>query len=151
LVLELGNRGDKYFVDPDLNKREGSAIGLEFQILDDKQHPDAKQGVEGNRTLGSLYDLIPAENLSIEDRAVQFNGIGLWNRARIVVNSNRVEHWINEEKIVTYERGSRIFRALVAKSKYKIWPDFGELPEGHILLQDHGDLVHFRNIKIREF
>ena len=150
-ITEGANSGIKYFVDPELNKGEGSAIGLEFQILDDNKHPDAKLGVNGNRTLGSLYDLIPAENLSVPERNKDFKGIGEWNRAKIVVKDNQVEHWLNNELVVKYERGSQVYRALVANSKYKVWPNFGELPEGHILLQDHGDEVHFKNIKIREF
>ncbi len=150
-ITEGANSGIKYFVDILLNKGGGSAIGLEYQILDDKVHPDAKEGVAGNRTVGSLYDLIAASNLSVPGRPKQFKGVGQWNRARIVVKGDQVEHWLNEEKVVEYERGSQTYRALVSKSKYTIWPDFGELPEGHILLQDHGDEVHFRNIKIREF
>ena len=141
-ITEGANSGIKYFVDPNLNKGEGSAIGCEFQILDDEKHPDAKQGVSGNRTLASLYDLVPA----IRKR---FNGIGQWNRARIVVNGNRVEHWMNGFKVVEYERGTQLWTALVAHSKYKDWPNFGELSEGHILLQDHGDEVSFRTIKLR--
>ena len=143
--------GIKYFVDPDLLKGEGSAIGLEFQILDDVRHPDAKMGVGGNRTVGSLYDLIPAENLSeAGQKAKRFNEPGQWNRARVVVRGNQVEHWLNNIKVVEFERGSQIFRALVQKSKYAEWPNFGEWESGPILLQDHGDRVHFRSIKIRE-
>lgn len=150
-ISEGANSGIKYFVDPELNKGEGSAIGLEFQILDDTRHPDAKMGVAGNRTLGSLYDLIPAENYSAEGRAKQFKGIGNWNQARIVVRDGHVEHWLNNEKVVEYDRLSQAFRALVAYSKYRVWPEFGQWPEGRILLQDHGDEVSFRSIKIREF
>jgi len=150
-ITEGANSGIKYFVDPTLNKGAGSAIGLEFQILDDKNHPDAKKGVKGNRTLGSLYDLIRAENLTAGGRNKSFKGIGKWNKARIVVKGNHVEHWLNNEKVVEFERGSQIFRALVAYSKYKDWPNFGEYPQGPILLQDHGDTVHYRSIKIREF
>lgn len=150
-ITEGANSGIKYFVDPTLNKGTGSAIGLEFQILDDKKHPDAKKGVKGNRTLGSLYDLIRADNLSVSGRKKTFKGVGSWNKARIVVKGNYVEHWLNNEKVVEFERGSQIFRALVAYSKYKDWPQFGEYPQGPILLQDHGDTVHYRNIKIREF
>lgn len=151
MITEGANSGIKYFVDPTLNKGAGSAIGLEFQILDDKNHPDAKKGVKGNRTLGSLYDLIRADNLSVEGRKKTFKGIGKWNKARIIVQGNHVEHWLNNEKVVEFERGSQIFRALVAYSKYKDWPNFGEYAEGPILLQDHGDTVHYRSIKIREF
>jgi len=151
MITEGANSGIKYFVDPALNKGEGSAIGLEFQILDDKNHPDAKKGVNGNRTLGSLYDLITATNLSVEGRGKGFKGIGNWNKARIVVKGNHVEHWLNNEKVVEFERGSQIFRALVAYSKYKDWPNFGEWPQGPILLQDHGNTVHYRSIKVREF
>jgi len=145
------NSGIKYFVQPELNKGEGSAIGCEFQILDDAKHPDADQGVNGNRTLASLYDLIPAENLSVPGRGNEFRGVGEWNQARITVRGNRVEHWLNGFKVVEYERNTPMFRALVAYSKYKTWPGFGDWAQGHLLLQDHGDEVSFRSIKIREF
>ncbi|MBR9997326.1 MAG: DUF1080 domain-containing protein [Cyclobacteriaceae bacterium] len=151
MLTEGANSGIKYFVDPELNKGEGSAIGLEYQLLDDDRHPDAKEGITGNRTLASLYDMIPSYNLSENMENKRFNGIGHWNRARIVVRGNHVEHWLNNLKVVEFERGSQIYRALVAYSKYKIWPGFGESDSGHILLQDHGNTVHFRNIKIREF
>jgi hypothetical protein len=141
-VAPGGNSGIKYFVDPDLLRGEGSAIGLEYQILDDERHPDAQLGVAGNRTLASLYDLIPA----IGKRA---NPPGEWNRARIIVRGNHVEHRLNGGRVVEYERGTQIFRALVAYSKYQDWPHFGELAAGPILLQDHGDAVSFRSIRIR--
>ena len=149
-ITEGANSGIKYFVDPELNKGAGSAIGCEFQILDDVNHPDAKLGVNGNRTIGALYDLIAPENLSIPGRGKQFKGIGSWNKARIVVNGPKVEHWLNNEKVVEYDRSSQMFRALVAYSKYKDWPKFGQWPTGHILLQDHGNTVNYRSIKIRE-
>jgi hypothetical protein len=142
-ITEGANSGIKYFVDPELNKGEGSAIGCEFQILDDEKHPDAKLGVAGNRTCGGLYDLIAPINK-------RFSGIGEWNHARIIVKGNHVEHWLNGFKTVEYERGTQMWRALVSNSKYKVWPNFGELPEGHILLQDHGSEVWFRSIKIHE-
>jgi hypothetical protein len=150
-ITEGANSGIKYFVQPELNKGEGSAIGCEFQILDDAKHPDASMGVKGNRTLASLYDLIPAANLSVPSRGKEFRGIGEWNEARIVVHGNHVEHWLNSFQTVEYERNTPMFRALAAYSKYKIWEGFGDWPQGHILLQDHGNEVSFRSIKIREF
>jgi hypothetical protein len=145
------NSGIKYMVQPDLppvtstGQRNdlGSAIGPEFQILDDANHPDAKAGRNGNRTLGSLYDLIPAA----KDKKA--NPIGQWSTARIIVKGNHVEHWLNGQKVVEYERNSPAFKELVAQSKFKIMPEFGSWPDGHILLQEHGSLVSFRSIKIR--
>ena len=146
---EGANSGVKYFVDPDLNKGEGSAIGLEFQILDDEVHPDAQAGVRGNRTMASLYDLIPAAAVDVPGRGKDYR-IGDWNRGRIVVRGGHVEHWLNGYKMVEYDRFSPTFRALVNYSKYRDWENFGQFPQGPILLQDHGDAVAFRSIKIRE-
>jgi hypothetical protein len=147
-ITEGANSGIKYFVDPELNKSVGSAIGCEFQILDDERHPDARMGIDGTRTVASLYDLIAAENYSLPGRSKQFKGVGQWNKATIISRDGSVEHWLNNEKAVEYDRFSQMFRALVAYSKYKGWPEFGQWPRGHILLQDHGNTVHFRSIKI---
>ncbi len=150
MITEGANSGIKYFVNPDLNKGEGSAIGCEFQILDDAIHPDATLGVNGNRTMASLYDLISPENYSFAARKKQFKGINQWNKATIVSKAGKVEHWLNNEKVLEYDRFLHMFRALVATSKYKVWKDFGQWEKGHILLQDHGHTVHFRSIKILE-
>jgi len=142
-MTEGANSGIKYYVDTELNKGKGSAIGLEYQILDDNKHPDAQLGShEGSRTLASLYDLIKAENKFPRP-------ISEWNHARIVSDNSHVEHWLNGRKVLEYERGSEEFRRRVAESKYKKWENFGEWEKGHILLQEHGYPVLFRNIKIR--
>ncbi|MBX2843011.1 MAG: DUF1080 domain-containing protein [Flammeovirgaceae bacterium] len=150
-LSEGGNSGIKYLVDPELNKGTGSAIGPEFQILDDKKHPDAKLGVAGYRTLASLYDLIPADGRLFDPNLMQkrFNGINSWNRARVEVRGNNVQHFLNGVKVLEYERGTQQWKALVGYSKYAKWPNFGELEQGHILLQEHGDKVDFRNVKIK--
>ncbi len=142
-ITDGANSGIKYFVDTELNKGEGSSIGCEFQILDDKVHPDAKLGVAGNRTLGSLYDLIAAPS----DKFFRKSD---FNTARIVVKDNKVVHYLNDKIVVEYERGTQMWRALVAYSKYAKYPTFGEVEEGNILLQDHGNEVYFKNLKIKE-
>jgi hypothetical protein len=151
-ITKGANSGIKYFVDPDLNTGLGSAIGCEYQILDDEHHPDAKAGIAGNRTVASLYDLIKADALLYgqDNNPKRFNGVGSWNRARIVVKGKYVAHYLNGIKLVEYERGTQMWKALVAYSKYKDWPAFGEAESGHILLQDHGDEVSFKNIRILE-
>ncbi|MHC4866226.1 MAG: 3-keto-disaccharide hydrolase [Planctomycetota bacterium] len=124
------NSGIKYFVNVE---PDGSAIGCEYQILDDDDHPDAAQGSNASRTLASLFDLIGAENV-LGKKVKRYE----WNRARIVVNGDHVEHWLNGMKMVEYERNTQMWRALVAKSKYRQVPNFGAAKAGHILLQDHG-------------
>lgn len=144
-LTDGANSGIKYFVTLS-EKNTGSAIGLEYQLLDDVLHPDAKLGRDGNRTLGSLYDLIKAQKT---ERF--FRKPGNWNTGRVIVYpNNHVEHYLNGVKVLEYDRGSQAYRDLVAQSKYKVWPNFGEAEKGHILIQDHGNEVSFRSIKIRE-
>jgi hypothetical protein len=137
--LEKGaNSGIKYFV------FKNSSLGLEFQILDDNNHPDASQGRNGNRVQGSLYDIMPP--LSTKKDMPP----GKWNHARIISRGKHVEHWLNGKKILSFERGGEEFVRMVSGSKFKDREDFGLIEKSPILLQDHGDVVYFRNIKIKE-
>ena len=143
-LTEGANSGIKYFVIEAQPRTPGSAKGLEYQVLDDAKHPDAKLGINGNRTCASLYDLIPATNKKM-------NPIGEWNHAKILVSGRHVEHWLNGVNVLQFERGGKEFLAHKAESKFRNIAGFGEYPSGHILLQDHGNRVFYRNIKIRIF
>lgn len=141
-VFGATNSGVKYFVQRGTNTGMGSDIGCEFQVLDDEKHPDAKAGIKGNRTLGSLYDLIPAP----ADKPFVMRA---FNTGMIVVRDSHVEHWLNGVKLLEYERDNQMWNALVAYSKYKNWVNFGNHETGHILFQDHGDEAWYKNIKIK--
>ena len=150
-MTEAANSGIKYFTQPNLNTKtgetatdnKGSAIGLEYQILDDEKHPDAKNGRDGNRTLGSVYDLITSDKPDTKP------AIGAWHTALIKTDGRKVEHFLDGQLVVSYDRFSPEFEALIAQSKYKNIPGFGQWESGHLLLQDHNDEVSFSNIKFR--
>jgi hypothetical protein len=137
------NSGIKYLVSESLPPTGRSGVSFEYQVLDDENHPDAKAGIAGNRTAGSLYDLIPAS------KAKKLNPIGEYNWTRIVVNGNHIEHWLNGVKVVEFERGGEELKQHIAESKFKNIKGFGEIAKGHILLQDHGNAAWYSNIKIR--
>jgi hypothetical protein len=118
-----------------------AAKGFEYQIIDDDRHPDGK--LPTHRT-GALYDLItPNENKRV-------NPVGEWNHSVLVFNGNHGEHWLNGQKVVEYDLGSAEMTKALAASKYAPISWFATRRAGHIVLQDHGDEVYFRNLKIRE-
>jgi hypothetical protein len=131
------NSGLKYNL-PDSKK----GIGFEYQLLDDTGHPDGQIGGRLHQTAG-LYDVLepPAER--------KLNPPGEWNHSRIVVRGNHAEHWLNGAKTVEFEMGSDALKAAIAKSKFKAVPGFGEKTKSPLLLQDHGDEIWFRSIKVR--
>lgn len=125
------NSGVKYFV------YSNTELGLEYQIY-------ATTGkISGPHATGDLYDILPAHGAKLKP-------FDQWNTARIVSNGATCEHWLNGVRVLTYERGGPTFRAAIAQSKFKDRDHFGELPAGHIMLQDHGGGVCFRNIEIKQ-
>ena len=131
-----GNSGLKYFV---LEDRD-SAIGHEYQIIDDQKHADAKIG--GHRQTAAFYDVLPATNRTTKPA-------GEFNQSRIVVSGKHVEHWLNGTRVLQYELASPELQAAIDKSKFKGIERFGKPQKGHILLQDHGDRVWYRSVRIR--
>ena len=147
-LTECANSGVKYFYDETLNK----GTCEEYQVLENG-HPDSDKGKDGNRKSASLYDIISAHADAI------LKGAGQWNTGMIVSKGAHVEHWLNGVKVLEYDRGTPEFKAAVKASKYADWgktadgkpQDWGEIPEGRILLQDHSDsTVSFCNLKVKE-
>lgn len=123
------NSGIKYFAYP------GTELGLEYQLY------DHDKDINGPHNLADLYDLLPAKGRPAKPR-------GHWNTVRIVAQGNIVQHWLNNRKVLEFTRGSERFRAAVAKSKFRNRERFGEAEQGHILLQEHGGGIAFRNLRI---
>jgi hypothetical protein len=136
-IAQAGNSGVKYFV---LEDRD-DAIGHEYQLIDDERHPDAKVGPK--RQTAAFYDVLAASDRPLKPA-------GEFNTSRVTVHGNTVEHWLNGKKVLQDELGSPALKAAVAKSKFKGIARFGTRQNGHILLQDHGNQVWFRNIKIKK-
>jgi hypothetical protein len=142
-ISRAGNSGVKYNVSEDLSMAAApnhAALGFEYQVLDDNLHEDNK--VPSHRT-GALYDLIAP------DAGKTLMPVGEWNSSMLVFNGNHGEHWLNGRKVVEFELGTPQMDSALAQSKYRSIPNFAQRRAGHIVLQDHGDEVFFRNIKIR--
>jgi hypothetical protein len=135
-IAEGGNSGLKYFVLED----QDAAVGHEYQMIDDARHADAKIGPQ--RQTAALYDVLPGTNRPVRPA-------GEFNQSRVLVNGRHVEHWLNGTKVLQYELESPELKKAIAQSKFKNVARFGTVLKGHILLQDHGDEVSYRNIKIR--
>ena len=135
-ISQGGNSGLKYFVLED----QPSAIGHEYQMIDDERHPDAKIGP--HRQTAAFYDVFAAANRPLKPA-------GEWNSSEVIVKGNHVEHWLNDKRVLQYELDSPETRAAVAKSKFKDLARFGKPQKGHILIQDHGDQVWFRNVRLK--
>ena len=141
-----GNSGVKYFVRDYGTNEKKQWLGLEYQILDDENFlwmKDGRMKPGDFRTLASLYEIYPAVNKTAKP-------VGEWNTSRIVAQGSHTEHWLNGELVLQYERGSDDFREKVRQSKFATYEKFGEADKGHILIQDHGSEMAFRNMKIRE-
>lgn len=143
-IEEGGNSGIIYRVHEDPEYTATYLTGMEMQVLDNWRHPDAKMGLNGNRTAGSLYDMIPPSDTTA------VNPAGKWNRVKIIVNNGIAEHYLNGKKVVSYTFVGPEWEKRVSESKFRNWTGFGKFTSGHIALQDHGNQVWYRNIRIRE-
>ncbi|HTI90194.1 MAG TPA: DUF1080 domain-containing protein [Puia sp.] len=139
------NSGIKYLVDEIRNNSTGKKEwnGMEYQIIDDYNHPEVKDHKHEKGSTASLYLCYAPEHK-------QLHPAGEWNTGRIIVKGSHIEHWLNGVKVVSCERGTADFRQRMAATKFNVYDKYGELPQGHIMLTDHdGDACYFRSIKVR--
>ena len=143
-VTPGANSGVKYNVSEELSMAQApnhAALGFEYQMLDDDRHEDGKLPTH---RAGALYDLVAP------NAAKRLHPVGEWNHSRVIFRGNHGEHWLNGAKILEFDLGTALMDSLLAASKYRAIPGFAERRNGHIVLQDHGDEVYFRSIKVRE-
>jgi hypothetical protein len=138
-ISEGGNSGVFYRANE--NNEFAYWSGVEYQVLDNDRHPDGKNGPD--RHAGAVYAIYPPQGAVTKP-------VGEWNQSRIVAQGAHVEHWLNGVKVADYTLWSPEWKARVAQTKFKEWPDYGQAKQGRIGLQDHGDAVSFRNLRIRE-
>jgi hypothetical protein len=139
-IAANGNSGLLFNVVEDPKYSAVYVTGPEMQVLDNNGHPDAK--IHKHRA-GDLYDLIACSEETVKPA-------GEWNEARIISKQGKYEFWLNGKKVVTFTMHDAAWDEMIAASKFKSMPDFGKAKKGHFALQDHGDQVWFRNIKIKE-
>jgi len=138
-----GNSGVKYFIEERLPKpAKGSQAGYEYQLIDDADYIYMEKHLPQDLKTASIYDVISAEKPDVK--------MDVWHSSRILVNNNHIEHWLDGVKVLDVNRETELFKNGVTDSKYKDYQGFSSIPEGHILLQDHGHSVAFRNIKLKE-
>ncbi len=138
-IAPCGNSGIIYNVEESGKYQYPWQTGPEMQVLDNACHPDSK--IRTHRA-GDLYDLIECKYETVKPA-------GEWNRVRLIVNKGKVQHWLNGRKVVETEMWTDAWRKMIAASKFKDMPGFGTVRKGHLCLQDHGDPVWYRNIKIK--
>jgi hypothetical protein len=139
-IAEGGNSGIMFHVLENPELKQPWHSGPEMQVLDNTKHPDAK--IKTHRA-GDNYDLQSCTEETVKP-AMQ------WNKVKLIVNQGHVEHWLNGKKVVEYQLGSPEWEALYQKSKFKAFPNYGRGKKGKICLQDHGDKVWFRKVRVRE-
>jgi Domain of Unknown Function (DUF1080) len=141
-IAEGGNSGIFYAVHEDAKYKVPYLTSPEIQVLDNERHPDAKAGKDGNRKAGSLYDMIPS--------ASPAKPANEWNHVKIMKNKGEVTVWQNGTLAEKFPTEGAEWQKMVENSKFKTWEGFGKYPKGHIGLQDHGNPVAFKNVKIKE-
>ena len=144
-LTEGANSGVKYVVNKIKNNSTAQLQwnGPEYQVIDDYNHPEVKNNKHREGSTAALYLVYAPVNKKLFPA-------GEWNKAKVIVEGNHVEHWLNGVKVVSCERGSKDFRQRMSATKFKDYDRYGELPAGHIMLTDHdGDKVYFRNIRIK--
>jgi len=137
-----GNSGVKYFIEELLPKPQGSQAGYEYQLIDDSEYIYNEKHLPQDLKTASIYDVIAADKPDTK--------VDIWHSSRIKVKDNYIEHWLDGKQVLAVNRSSEIFKNGVLNSKYNDYPNFAAITEGHILLQDHGHRIAFKNIKIKE-